>query len=440
MTKLITLRRRLLLQYLLTVGILLTAAETSLYFLSRFAGQQSLDTALGKDIENLLGSIEFERDGSVEIEVENHDRNLPLMDRAGDWQVLSADGSTLARRRYSPWGDLDLPAVGGTDPTPDTVQIADVRLADSGAVRAARLLVERSPPARFTSEGGAPETLTLDIRSVVDRTALDDQLQKLAWYLVGGFPIVLALAALGGRLLINRAVGPVEEAFQRERRFTGAASHELRTPLTALRAEVDVTLRQPRSAEEYVEAIGRAGAIVGRMTALVEGLLVLARADAGHLLSDAVEVSVAGLEAAVGEVVRQIDDQGRVTVTRTAPETLRMAGDSLLLAVAVRNLVENSLAYAPDGPIEVVIAAAVGGAVEISVQDQGPGVPADVLAELAKQKSYSSIPVPANGGRAGLGLSIARAVVESHRGLLSVENLPECGVLAVIRLPSAGKE
>ena len=437
MMRLTHLRRRLLLQYLLTVGLLLGGSEVSLYWVSRWAGERELDTALRKDIERLAGSIEFEGDGSVEIEGGHYWGGTRLYGRMTHWQILGEDGSTLARSSGVLEHGEDLPAVGGPTLPAGKMRVGDAPFAGSGVVRTARLLAARTPPAWARQGTDPPQTIVFDIRTAIDRGPLDQQLRSLAWYLAAGFPIVLALAAIGGHWLIKRAVRPVEEAFHRERRFTGAASHELRTPLTALRGEIDVTLRYPRSTAEYVEAIGRMDGLVGRMTGLVEGLLVLARADAGHLLSDVSEMSAAELSATIGEVIDQLPGRKRVTVTRTAPEAMKILGDGLLLAIAVRNLVENSLSYAADGPVELRMERSADGRLELVVEDRGPGVPAEVLAALEENGPSGRIPARSNSGRAGLGLSITLAVVQSHGGKLSLENLAESGFRATIRLPTA---
>lgn len=442
MSRLKKLRRQLLLQYLLTVGLLLAGAELALYCLVGWAGQRELDTALRKDIEALASTIEIEEDGNIEFEgelagyfgPERDSGELRRFDGMNNWQILLEDGSTLARSpgAFDPNGDL--PAVGGDELPREELRFAD---GGSGGVRCARLRTVRRRPVRGTRKRAAPQEVVLDVRAVVDRSGLDEQLQSLAWYLGGGFPVMLGLAAVGGYYLIQRAVRPVEEAFHRERRFTGAASHELRTPLTALRGEIDLALRQPRSAVEYREALGRMGPLVARMTGLVEGLLVLARADAGHLLSEASEVSVAALEDALRQMTRQLPNQQRLTITSTAPKTMKVLGDTLLLAIAVRNLVENSLCYAPQGPVNLGIASPADNVLELRIEDQGPGIPPEVLAALRRSASANGIPPQRPGGGTGLGLSIARAVVESHGGELSLRNGPKSGCVAVVRLPSA---
>jgi two-component system OmpR family sensor kinase len=269
---------------------------------------------------------------------------------------------------------------------------------------------------------------------MVDRTSFDEQLRRLAWFLGGGFPALLGLAGLGGIWLIRRAVRPVELAFDRERRFTGTASHELRTPLTALRGEIDVTLRRQRTPEEYLAALRRMDALVGRMTGLVEGLLLLARADARQLLLGAGQVSVGALHQAVEETLRLLPGRQRVGIVCTAPEDTALLGDELLLALAVRNLLENALSHAPNAPVEVRFSTDSGGGLRLTVEDRGPGLPAVVLDYFAAPPADSRVLVRRDGS-ACFGLAIVQAVVQAHGGRLSLRNLPNGGCAAEIALP-----
>jgi two-component system OmpR family sensor kinase len=226
----------------------------------------------------------------------------------------------------------------------------------------------------------------------------------------------------------------VEQAMDRERRFTGAASHELRTPLTALRGEIEVTLRRERSPAEYADALRRMEGLVGRMTGVVEGLLVLTRARAGHLLLGAGTVVLSDLRQSLVEVVRLLPGHERVEFTCTAPDETEIVADILLLTLAVRNLVENALIHTPEGPIRLRLSSTLmGDELRCEVEDQGPGVPATVLQE---HNSTVAEPTPPRTGGTGLGLRIARAVVEAHAGRLVLENRPGAGHLATIYLPT----
>lgn len=432
--KLRALRRQLLCQYLATVGLLLAVAEGGIYGFFHWAGQRELDTVLRQEIDTLATAVQLEPD-RVHIEAKGLLHKMRLLREGGVWQVLLDDGQTLVRSRDAPGDAGDLPAVGGAAPPAEEILIENTAYGGM-PVRAMRLCTMRERQEKKAKRITMPARTTIDIRAVVDRSGADALVRRLGWYLAGGLPLLLGLAAIGGLLLIKRAVRPVELAFDRERRFAGAASHELRTPLTALRGEIEVTLRRERNGPEYVETLQRLDALVGRMTGLVEGLLVLARADAGHLLLGAGEFSTAELETAVMEVIQLLPSRERVTLICTADGTLKLIGDGLLLAMAVRNLVENALLYAPVQPVEVRIDANGRGGLQVTVSDHGPGLPIDVLTHF-RQASAGIPRQTGSSGSSGLGLSIARAVVEAHGGQLSLANRTDTGCLATISLPAA---
>jgi len=425
--KLQALRRRLLIQYLATVGLLLAAAEIILYFVTAFAGLRELDLALRKEIEKLAAVVMLEPDGP-EIDGKAVLHAQGLAGHYGDWQVLLPDGKTLDRTEAAmPARAGNLPDAGGGSAEVESIVIEDRRVVDveghQRTFRAGRLRTVRDRLVKPRRTITAPPKMEFDIRVMLDRTPLDEQLHQLLITLIAGFPVALALAGIGGVLLIRRAVRPVEEAFHRERRFSGAASHELRTPLTALRGEIDVTLRRARTAEEHVESLKRMDALVGRMTGIVEGLLVLSRAEAGHLLTGAGDVRLADLRAAIDEVVALLPQTSGVAVECTASPDAKVVGDGFLLALAVRNLVENALVHAAGSPVRVSVSSTPA-QLDIEVRDWGrrtDAPPAQVATGF--------------GRRAGLGLSIVSAIAQSHRGTVETDTLGEGGRSVRIRIP-----
>jgi signal transduction histidine kinase len=450
MTPLGPLRRRLLGHYLLTVGLLLLAAEGGIYYLVRWAGLRELDGQLRKEVEWLAAAVDWQGpdaklDGKKTLE-RTRERS-PV-----SWQILFAKGDTVARSR--PHDRDELPAIGGPDLMPGEVAIDDAEFGP-GRVRAARLGVVRQrepkPPPDFFAKMkkgkkkswkgkdlwkafSFPDKMAFDIRAVVDRGPLDAQLASLGGGLLAAFPVLMGLAALSGLFLIRLALRPVALAFDRERRFTGAASHELRTPLTALRAEIELALRRERTVPEYVESLARMQRLTGRMTGLVEGLLVLARARAGHLLLGASEVSVSGLCQAIDEVVRLLPGRERVALAACDPEDeAHVIGDTLLLALAVRNLVENALTHTASETVAVRLEMPGKETLQVTVADHGPGLPEEIL------RKYQGGSQAAEGsqGKTGLGLTITQVVVEAHRGRLELRNRPGEGAEAVIALPLA---
>jgi signal transduction histidine kinase len=167
------------------------------------------------------------------------------------------------------------------------------------------------------------------------------------------------------------------------------------------------------------------------MSGVVEGLLVLTRARSGHLLVGAGTFTVEELGRAIDEVIRLLPGSERVAFTCSATEAMAVAGDSLLVALAVRNLVENALVHAQGSGVRVTLAPVEGLEVRCDVEDSGLGIPAEVEARRDGMLSSN------RSGGAGLGLSIARAIVEAHSGELRLANRAEGGCIASIRLPAS---
>jgi signal transduction histidine kinase len=226
----------------------------------------------------------------------------------------------------------------------------------------------------------------------------------------------------------------LEAAFVHVRRFAADAAHELRTPLTALRGELEVGLRADRSPDAYRRVLQSVLESVERLVRLAEDLLVLSRASAGGLArSGPVDVEVLAL-GALDAGARLAQGRG-VTVRLGAAEPVSVRGDAMTLERALLNLVDNAVRYTPAGGKVEISARPTDGAVEIAVQDSGPGIaPADaervfepfVRLEAARAKETEGT---------GLGLAIARSIVAAHGGTLTVDSTPGAGSRFTIRLP-----
>jgi hypothetical protein len=225
-------------------------------------------------------------------------------------------------------------------------------------------------------------------------------------------------------------------AFQTQRRFVANASHELRTPLAVMRTEVDVTLSDP--AADAVELRRMAEVVRGatyRADALVEGLLLLARTEAGTA-GPTVELDLATLVRPALAAVRAEADQRRLRV-RLHTEPAPTRGDAALLERVVGNLVENAVRHNLNGGwLEVRTERserAEGGAVELRVSSSGPPIDEATLEELFEPFRRGN--QRTSGSGSGLGLSIVRAVVAAHRGTVTAEPVAGGGLAVTVVLP-----
>ncbi|MFN2464970.1 MAG: sensor histidine kinase [Candidatus Dormibacteria bacterium] len=244
-----------------------------------------------------------------------------------------------------------------------------------------------------------------------------------------------AFNGMMGRL--DDAYRRLEEALDSQRQFVADASHELRTPLTSIRANLGLLMsRSDISAADRAEALQDMDAESRRMSRLAADLLTLARADAGQRL----EMAPVDLPRLGDEVVRRAR---RAYPGRhfgfSRERALRVWGNADSLRQLLWILLDNAARHTDGGARAHVTIDAGPGTVRLVVTDDGRGIPpADQ--ERVFERFYRADPARSTGG-AGLGLSIARWIVEQHGGRISVANSGHSGGAAfTVELPAAPAE
>jgi heavy metal sensor kinase len=250
----------------------------------------------------------------------------------------------------------------------------------------------------------------------IDASAVDRELEDLARVLNGTFD-------------------RLEGAFERQARFTADASHELRTPLTVLSSQAQLALSRPRSADEYRKTVEECLAAAQRMAALVEGLLTLARADAGKLDLRRESVDLKRVTADAVTQLRPLADGLKIAVAaKLAP--VQVMGDPVRLGQVVTNLVTNAVRYnKPGGQVRVRLTTDKGKVV-LTVEDTGFGIPDadrphifERFYRVAKDRSRLS-------GGSGLGLAITKSIVDGHGGTIDFKSAVDRGTTFEVRLPT----
>lgn len=255
-----------------------------------------------------------------------------------------------------------------------------------------------------------------------------------------------------GRLIdtLNDMLARLEHAFEAQRRFTADASHELRSPLSRLRTELEITLRRPRGADEYVQALRSGLEDVARLTALVEELLTLARLDAGQDSAPVAPVAIGPILEAVVRRARPAaqargmtlslagaEDPGADSLEANAPVATPVAapdaGDlgeggpraaarvprELLMLVAT-NLVENAVKYGAAGGSVLVSVVARPDGTELVVEDDGPGLPAEERERVFERFYRGAAARAADIEGTGLGLALCDLIVRAAGGRIEV--------------------
>lgn len=242
------------------------------------------------------------------------------------------------------------------------------------------------------------------------------------------------LARLGESL--NRMLGRLDEAVERERRFVGDASHELRTPLANLKAELDLALRRARTPDQLVGALRSAAEETDRLTSLAEDLLVLARSEGSRLPVRREALDAARLvRDTVASFAGRALELGVLLATTGAATELRAELDAARMRQAIGNVVDNALRHTPRGGRAGVELRREGDSLVIEVTDTGSGFDPTFVERAFEPFSRADEARSRTHGGAGLGLAIVSAIADAHGGSVQAGNRPGGGASVTMRIP-----
>lgn len=230
----------------------------------------------------------------------------------------------------------------------------------------------------------------------------------------------------------NALLGRLEASFATQTRFTDQAAHELRTPVAGLRGAIEVALRRTRTPEEYRAVLASTLEQADRLTALVDGLLTLARVDAGQAEQGREGEHAAMLAHAAAAQEKQALDEAGCAFSMSVADDPEVEVHVPLVTAAVSTLLRNAARHAPGSTVTLRVERR-GDRVAFVVDDNGPGVPA-----ARREEAFSRL---ARGAAArtglglGLGLPLARAIARRHGGDCWLEDSPSGGCRALLTLP-----
>ncbi len=231
---------------------------------------------------------------------------------------------------------------------------------------------------------------------------------------------------------LNEMLERLDAGLARERRFVADASHELRTPLAALRTELELAARRPRTQAQLEDALRSAGEEVERLVRLAEDLLVLACADEDGV---ALDVGRHDVRAVLDAVAARNDARAvleRRTLEVSAPAGLVVVGDRRRLEQALDGLVDNAFRHG-GGTVRLEGSASADG-VLLSVSDEESGFSPEFLPHAFER--FSRADESRTGGGAGLGLALVQAVAVAHGGAAGAANRDNGGAVAWISVPA----
>ena len=318
---------------------------------------------------------------------------------------------------------------------------------------------------------------TFQIAVFASLDAIDAELAVVRRAILIALPLILALAGLGGYALATRSLRPLggmaeqarritgsnletrieihspaeelavlvtsfnellsrlDQSFDTMRRFVADASHELRTPISVIRGEADVALSQERSPAEYRESLTVVLDEARRLSRLVDDLLNLARADAGHVTLQTHDFYLNELLAECCRNVQGLAHTRGLGLECLPGNDLQFTGDEQLLRRLVINLLDNAIRYTPSGGKVTASLEATASSVQLRVSDTGIGIAPTDAARIFERFYRAGEARSRQDGGFGLGLAIVRWIAESHRGSVTCTSELGRGSTFTVTLP-----
>lgn len=454
-------RFRLTAWYSAILAATLAAAGYGLWWELRDSIHETVDRDLRSRLKGMRDYLQREvadkESGPLAQELAEQAAMAPAGTR---YRIAGADGHWI----------YESPGTSGWYPSPDS-------LSPMTSKGKAQTIHDGSMPVRILS---APVPMGI-IQIGIPIDEFYEMLDAFTWTCILASPLLLLLAAAGGYWMSRRALAPVdritrtageiearnlsqrlplrgtmdeldrlsatlnsmfarlEAAFQRMAQFTADASHELRTPVAIIRTTAEVARSRPRSEEEYARVLDRILLESERTTALIEDLMLLARADAG---ADGIQFEPVNVANAVRESLQEarvLADAGKVRMEADLSTECIVSGDFQALRRLFLILVDNAIKYTPPGG-EVRVHIKVehnppSPAAVIAVRDTGIGISAEDLPHIFERFYRTAKDRSRKTGGAGLGLSIARWIAAKHGGEISVESVVGAGSVFRMKLP-----
>lgn len=226
----------------------------------------------------------------------------------------------------------------------------------------------------------------------------------------------------------------LREAVRARDEFLAIASHELRSPMHALLLQIASALAIARRTgdEELVRRLERMKLVLDRYVKRATLLLEVSRINAGGMDLRFEEIDIAEVLRETIDTYAVEADFHRVTIGVSAPQTLRGRWDRLALEQVIANLISNAIKYGDGKPVRATLAAE-GASVRLEVEDQGIGISAENQARIFGR--FEQVVTAATRTGFGVGLWLARSLVEAHGGSIDVRSSPGRGSTFTVRLP-----
>jgi signal transduction histidine kinase len=459
------LRTRLTLWYVGVLALLLVVYATVVFAFQYAALTRQLYHDEVQDVVTVEGLLFFDQSGALQLTQNYYSRPQShlLIDRLMEVRDLS--GKVLYRSSTLHGMALGGPLRSGEGDTGFDQRI--IKLQDGSR-------------AFVVSHIHTMDGHTMVIRLGYDLGPLRERMHQFVLLLFLAIPVALIVAALAGQAVAKRALRPLEEmttraeritaknlsdrlevanphdelgnmakvfnhlldrlehSFRQLQRFTADASHELRTPLAAIRTISEVALEQQTNTEGYREALGNVLEESSHLNQTIDALLLLARAEsATHGSAQPVFI----FRDLITEVVNLLEVLGverGVQIIEEHPELAAVAvhANRDLMRIALMNVLHNALKFSPENcRITIAFAQPSASCLRTTIQDEGPGIAPGEHAKVFDRFFTSKADTSARVSGVGLGLSIAKLIIERAGGGIRFDEEIQQGARCIIDLP-----
>lgn len=441
-----SIRARLLLWYSVVLTVLIVGYAAAVTYLYAASLLRDVDASLTATATVIAQAITPDISGSYDLNFPPGVRNSLFTDRDGTYYIVwNPRGEVIDRSEFAP-GSVAVQE-------PGTGMIDRYRYLATAGPGDSRILTARSLEPRDAAvrslgiaiAGAGGVTLLLSFAGgwfLASRTlAPVSRISATAAAMVGGdLEARIPIAGTDSELeqlarALNEAFDRMRAASRAQQQFTADASHELRTPLATLRAELDWAMKRPRTLIEYQGSVEKASHAVNRLTHIAGGLLTLVSPGLEHKTRQ--DVNLHDLANEIVALLTPLADSRAVKLA-VEGDPVWVRGDAGRLTDALSNVVKNAIEYnRPQGTVTMTTRQ-YGAHAVVTVRDTGVGIAAADLPHIFERFYRADRSRTRAAGGAGLGLAIARTVVEEHGGTIVCASEEGAGSEFIIRLPAAG--
>jgi heavy metal sensor kinase len=468
--KKLSITRRLIVSVVLT-QVLLTGAVVALAtYLTIRQLRTAFDSALHGRAMSVAALVRFSEDEHPELTFDN--RLVPpslSREQLDIYEIVASDGRIIARS--SNWDNQTITSTNTTATYWDT-QIANEPF---------RVIRLRNIPVLDTEGPETTESATLTVLYAAPLTKIREQVWAIAILTSVGSLLLLGIAAVASFWVVRKGLSPLsslassasevnakdwklrapeqaqattelaplvtamngmlatlERAFKSQSEFISNAAHELKTPIAVLKSTLQLGLHRPRGVDEYRQEIQTALVDVERLEALTHSMLRLARAEQLHTRQNADRLPVVDLVETcetTAERWRPVAEAKSVHIHVESSGSLKVHGDPNDLDLIWNNLLDNAVRYSPPGAEVYIRVVKNNGHARVDVQDQGPGIEQEKLNNIFERFHRADASRSRETGSYGLGLAIAKAMVEAYGGNIAAESGSGGGSTFSVRLP-----